>query len=264
MSLSLFFLSLFFPAYYYGEAQESYISLSLFLTGWLGILFDGHFSWIANPLYFIALVFRKDYGKSTKFGVMSLVFALSFLLYAKIAISEAPTHVNIVGYGFGYFLWVLSIGVLTVGQWAKWKEKTFSEIAKFEIVWIGICSFLFMYQFCFKDNSHCSLQNERKKIFEQNCKNAKQTIYIKNQKAESVYFNQISEIKFGNYGGIGWHVIWNIGVNNLYIEDAMLRFIEYKNYNKSSTKQFIRYSANRKREEVDKIESEFCCNCGVI
>jgi hypothetical protein len=106
-SVVLFFLSLALPAIRpaVGGAQ---FGIFAFLLGPIG-LFAGHFSWLANPLLWLAWrQFNKNEQGVTLFlAAFSLLIALSFLLGKTIAVGssgEYPYRVLI-----GYYVWIASI-----------------------------------------------------------------------------------------------------------------------------------------------------------
>jgi hypothetical protein len=111
LSLVLYALALLGPGFYFGGSREPWEAYLLLLTGWLGLAY-GHFSWLANPAFLIAQLMYRTRDRSLRACTVALLLALSFLLHRTIAVSEAPTYASIVGYGWGYYLWVLSIAVL--------------------------------------------------------------------------------------------------------------------------------------------------------
>ena len=91
--------------------------ISLFRDGWLGLIFDGQISWLANPLLIISWFTFKKYPKvSFIFSVFSVFFAFSFLLVRKIIIDEGGNVHYISGINFGYWLWILSILTMLFGN----------------------------------------------------------------------------------------------------------------------------------------------------
>ena len=64
VAICVFFASFFQPAYTDDGSNEAAEPIAIFLTGWMGI-FCGSlacFSWLANPLFFIALILFPGNG----------------------------------------------------------------------------------------------------------------------------------------------------------------------------------------------------------
>lgn len=133
VSIGLYALSLTQDAYYIaGDDPKAWASgWVLLLLGWIGAIgFDAGLAWFANPLLFISWVmhFTKNELGSVKAGAVATAFALSFLLFDKVISSEAPTYSEIIGYGFGYWLWLSScaiIGLQFMPQIIRWLNKLF-------------------------------------------------------------------------------------------------------------------------------------------
>jgi hypothetical protein len=107
-SLSLFIVCLLPPAFYTSGINPTAwsIGLGLLFIGWIGDI-----SWYANPLIFIAWIFYKYkiYIISLAFSFLATSFALSFLTTESLVVSTAPHYADIVRYGLGYYLWILSM-----------------------------------------------------------------------------------------------------------------------------------------------------------
>jgi len=122
ISLIFFLFSLTQDAYSTIDSSgyiKSANSFYLLLVGWIGaIMGEGGAAicWVANPLIFIAWVFyRKNLKISLISAVFSLVFSLLFLFFKEVIVSEAPTFLKIIELKLGYWLWVLSIVIFTIG-----------------------------------------------------------------------------------------------------------------------------------------------------
>lgn len=126
-SLVLYALALTGPGFYFGSSREPWEAHLLLLVGWLGPV-DGHFSWIANPAYLIAHLMYRTREWSFRASAVALLLALSFLLHPTIAVSEAPTYANIVGYGWGYILWVLSIATLAASHFPSNVQRSSDDV----------------------------------------------------------------------------------------------------------------------------------------
>lgn len=107
-SIILFILCLFPPTFYTSGYNSTAWSsgLALLFIGWIGDI-----SWFANPLIFLAWVFYKyqNYIPSLIFSLLAIGFALSFLTTESLVVSTAPHYANVVSYGVGYYLWILSM-----------------------------------------------------------------------------------------------------------------------------------------------------------
>ncbi len=260
ISIALYALCLAFPAYYIGEAHEPQNSFSLLLMGWLGPL-DGHFSWLANLFYLLALIMYKKPNVSVGFGLLALILALSFLSHKRIIVSEAPTYKNIVGYGYGYFFWVAAIGQLSLTQLLSINFKnsppkgtTIKSI--FYLGWLAVCTSIFVYHYYLKENSQNTLEQERYRVFSDSCKTAKYAIFIKNEKTDSIYFHPDWGVEIKKWKDGKWH-LGGAGVQGLgKLNSGMLKFYEADDRNYAETGTYRRfYPKDHKGLETDSIES---------
>ncbi|MCA8277417.1 hypothetical protein LGN17_33560 [Burkholderia sp. AU30280] len=86
------------------------------LTGWMGVL-GGIYAWLANPLVFAAwlLTVKRYRAQAVVLAVLALLFGMSFLSQRQIAVNEAgdvePVHLDAIG----YWCWLASFGVASVG-----------------------------------------------------------------------------------------------------------------------------------------------------
>ena len=80
-------------------------------------------AWLANPLLFLSwIMYRWKAKLSFLLNFISLAIALSFLFFNEIIIDEAGTIGKITGYALGYWIWLISILVLLVGNTLNWKK----------------------------------------------------------------------------------------------------------------------------------------------
>jgi len=120
-SLAIFGVSLTQKALTYSDfnGQGKYSSLALFLTGGISILGGGLFEWLvwlANPLYFVSIfLLLKRKKQSMKTSILATVVAFAFLFWKNILVSENGRNAEIVALKLGYWLWLSSILVLTIG-----------------------------------------------------------------------------------------------------------------------------------------------------
>ncbi len=225
--------------------------------GWLGV-FAGYFSWLANPLYFIALISNKRKLLSYSTSFIAFLLALSFLIKEKLVVSEAPTYESIVAYGPGYFLWVLAIGILLLGEvLIACNVPKKSKLASLSGTIAIMCVFYGVYYFNGENSIHYVF-SERGKKFDELCSQVKEEQYkhvnnIKGLFIDNIpgsYFQNISGQKHGAYGSslISY-------INNRYYE-----FEERRPYSRKKTNlPYVRvYSDNPKKYiPVNNIESNY-------
>jgi hypothetical protein len=116
IAICVFFASFFLPAYT-NDGSNDAEPIAIFLTGWMGI-FCGSLAciaWLANPLFFIALIlFLRNRKAAALICLLAFLFAASFLLAHTIIKDEAGNYARITQYKAGYWLWLGSIGMLLV------------------------------------------------------------------------------------------------------------------------------------------------------
>ncbi len=73
----------------------------------------------------MAIYCKKKYIFSLILSLISFFFMLSFLFYEKILVRGMPENIyaKISGYGFGYWIWLLSVIILIVGICVLIKKK---------------------------------------------------------------------------------------------------------------------------------------------
>ncbi|MEO8532223.1 MAG: hypothetical protein ABI441_00665 [Flavobacterium sp.] len=86
----------------------------------LGGGLDEQIVWFANPLAFFAMILFAINYRITKIlslflSLLSLVLAVSFFFWKEILAAESGSMAKIISFGLGYYLWVLSILILTIG-----------------------------------------------------------------------------------------------------------------------------------------------------
>ena len=94
-------------------------SISVFLIGSTAILGGGTFEeivWLANPLYFAAMLFyfkrKKD---ALGLSMAAVILAGSFSFWQNILTSESGSTGPISHLKFGYWLWVIALIILAAG-----------------------------------------------------------------------------------------------------------------------------------------------------
>jgi len=121
ISLLLFFISLTQNAvkiYYHGESHDS-SSISYLLTGSIAFFGGGlleEIIWLANPLCLCAIIMlQRNDRKAIVLSCIALLLAISFSFWTEILGSESGSLAKILSLELGYFLWVASIVILTIG-----------------------------------------------------------------------------------------------------------------------------------------------------
>ena len=121
ISLTVFIVSLTQTALTYNDfdGQKMHSSISLLFMGGLAILGGGlleWFIWLANPLYILALIFFfKSNKTSKKFSITATILALSFTTWKEVLAAENGRTATIESLNLGYWLWVLSLTILSIG-----------------------------------------------------------------------------------------------------------------------------------------------------
>jgi len=121
ISLTVFIVSLTQTALTYNDfdGQKIHSSLSLLFMGGLAILGGGlleWFIWLANPLYVLALIFFFKSNKTSRVvSIVATFLALSFTTWKEILAAENGRTATIESLNLGYWLWVLSLTILSIG-----------------------------------------------------------------------------------------------------------------------------------------------------
>lgn len=121
ISLTVFIVSLTQTALTYNDfdGQKIHSSLSLLFMGGLAILGGGlleWFIWLANPLYVLALIFFFKSNKTSKaVSITATILGLSFTTWKEILAAENGRTATIESLNLGYWLWVLSLTILSIG-----------------------------------------------------------------------------------------------------------------------------------------------------
>jgi hypothetical protein len=100
-----------------GEEPGSWSpGLYLLLIGPLGFL-AGVYEWLANPFLLAAWIFSW-FGKqkiALPLALVAIGLIVAFLFRQTMIVSEAPTYAKITGYAAGYWLWLTSAIIATIG-----------------------------------------------------------------------------------------------------------------------------------------------------
>ncbi|ORJ61502.1 hypothetical protein [Geothermobacter hydrogeniphilus] len=121
LALASWACSLAFPAFsdYSGRLLSG---LNTLLCGWLGPL-NLTFAWYAN-IFFLAAVARLLRGGTTRLTpLLALIISLDTLRFTSYPLNEGGATAAIYGYGFGAFLWFLSLTLLLIAAGLRLKEQ---------------------------------------------------------------------------------------------------------------------------------------------
>jgi hypothetical protein len=119
VSLVALGISLALPALVVDPPSESVLGLNCFLLGWLSLMLAWPM-WLANPLYVLGLIFFgfKKYDVSFGLGVVAIGLALCSLTITQIMRDEGGTMEKVTGLGSGFYLWLISLLIPTLGSLA--------------------------------------------------------------------------------------------------------------------------------------------------
>jgi len=119
ISLILFLISLSQRAYCTNnDCGDLGMGLAILFSGIFGVFLGGAcFTWIANPLLLLAWITFIKYKKiSFFFSLMAVTIGISFLMFDEIIVNEAGHYGKITGYELGYYLWILSMVTILIGN----------------------------------------------------------------------------------------------------------------------------------------------------
>lgn len=130
LSIILLIISLSMPAFFVdrGRTQPEEVgSLVIFLMGWMGPLGGAvipFLFWCANPIYLfsICLFLNRNRKQAFFISLVSCMIALLFMQMDKIMVSESGSESTITSLGPGYYLWLSSFLVLSIGTGIKLKN----------------------------------------------------------------------------------------------------------------------------------------------
>ncbi len=123
LSIVLFIASLTMPAVFVdrgGEYPEEIGSLVMFLMGWLSPLAGAivlFLFWCANPIYLFSIcaILNRNKKAGLYISLIPGLIALAFTQMDTIMTSESGSESIITALGPGYFLWLSSFLVLSIG-----------------------------------------------------------------------------------------------------------------------------------------------------
>lgn len=101
-------------------------SLDYFLMGAIAFLGGGLFEeiiWLANPLSLFAIILLfKNNKDAVLLSLLALGLSVSFFFWKEILGSESGSRAKIISFELGYYLWVLSIFILTISVFIYFKK----------------------------------------------------------------------------------------------------------------------------------------------
>jgi hypothetical protein len=135
ISLIVFIASLTKTAFTFNDfdGQKTHSSLELLFLGSFVVLGGGLLEWIiwlANPLYILGIVkFLKGDKVCMAVSILATLLALSFTTWKEVLACESGRTAEIESLNSGYWLWVISLIILTIGtifyhgkEWIKNKN----------------------------------------------------------------------------------------------------------------------------------------------
>ncbi|RCW92006.1 hypothetical protein [Winogradskyella arenosi] len=105
------------------DGQYGYLTL---IFGFYAVL-DTGISWLANVLILLSWAYR-DRKAALYFSVIALGLGISFLAVDNIVMGTHNQYGKITGYDTGYYLWVLSFLVMTIGQIVNYKKQLINTV----------------------------------------------------------------------------------------------------------------------------------------
>lgn len=262
-SLTLYVLSLALPGFYLGETRRPVWGVYLLMNGWLGIL-AGYLAWYANPFYWWTLAKALFFAKHHYYAALfALVLALSFLRQDRVMQSMAPTYEDITGYGWGYALWILSIGILAMGQmFLSWRWKPRVTIVLLISVTVGAVGFFSHYYFVGHD-SLFEIQQQRHRLFAEKCEQIGRPVLGTAEHVESVFIDPNWAVDYRRWNTGDWHVDGGGIVLYHEVENGTLDFYETRADGIGpGEKRYVRYVLSEDGQKevripVDRLESQY-------
>lgn len=134
ISLCLLIFSLTQDAFFIDEPEgpKAYADSSfLFFLGWMSFLGGGlvpFIIWLANPIYFLAIIFTIRHDKNALLlSIIPIILASVFMMLPSILTSESGSTSAITSRGLGFYLWFSAFLVLFSGVFIEQKNKQKNE-----------------------------------------------------------------------------------------------------------------------------------------
>lgn len=189
LSVALFTFHLFFTLFYTGTKQAPVSSISFFLVGWT-VAYNGHFCWYANFFFSLSILSKVinsniSVSLSKLFSLIALLISISFLAV------DRDWGRTISGYGWGYYIWVLSIGIFAIETILplKRQHENKQSLNGFvgQLIWIVITASVFGFYFYFSTNGPNLLIRKRNKLFENVCSSIVEKVYKSADNVNGIY-----------------------------------------------------------------------------
>lgn len=131
LSILLYIISLCFSGYSNPNSNDDNLGYQLVLFGWSEVFAEGAgYVWLANPLLWYSWISMRNTYRSLLFGFLSMVLASTFMFSNKIMpigmcgswlepMNCSP--IFIISKNSGYYLWLFSSIVITVGNLYRMK-----------------------------------------------------------------------------------------------------------------------------------------------
>lgn len=122
LSIIVFIISLFQPAFFIDRKDSDAYSDSLFLfaLGWMSFFGGGFIPfiiWLANPIYLISIfLINKSLKSGISMSLISILLALIFANLNSILTSESGSTSKITELGLGFYLWISSFVILFISS----------------------------------------------------------------------------------------------------------------------------------------------------
>ena len=160
-------------------------------------------------------------------------------------------------------LWVSSIGILTIGQFALATNKSDKFIGALLSGWVVLVLCIYSFHYYVGKNSLYSIDVGRNNVFEEMCRVSRQNIYTKANDAEGVFFDPDWGARFKKVDSGDWYND-GVGVLGLGVVNSGLLLL-YETVNDrghksrlDSNPKYRRYLlGDHKGIEVDHLNSEY-------
>jgi len=143
----LWVLSLVLTGFNVYHKQQHILGYSILLTGWFGI-FGGNLAWLANVFFLYAAIQLKSDKSPVASPILAVVLSFDTFLVDFYPLNEGGWETAIYGYGWGAFLWFLSLFLLLVAAGEQQIEQTIlhkldKSVGEYWLRPLGLVCFMF-------------------------------------------------------------------------------------------------------------------------